>query len=423
MDANRLVVICGAGLSIPAPSNLLSAVEVSRVCFDQYQPLPLPAAMRDDIDLLAGHFYASHEFGTVFMGRLVPWNSLVGVPNVGHAAVADFLISRAVYAVLSANFDPLIEQAAHAHKIAMIGALDGREALQFTNDSNPLIKFHGCLVRDRPNTLWTQAQLGTAPIQDRVSTCSDWMRLQLPGKDLVVIGFWTDWGYLNNVIADALNAGDFNSVTVVDPSDSATLEAKAPELWDMLNAGTANFVHVRGSGAEALEELRVAFSRFWLTRFYALGKALVEAVGLPYADIEPDMTCEDSYMCRCDAEGRPYNFAAQKKTPSADGAQAAFFHHLLIQAGADRDGAWYILAGRRIRIVNGGGQGLNSVRERYKEPPASKQPDIVVCAGAIDLPTPGLVISSGAGLSVVRPAPGAGPRWLTVEQARAELGI
>jgi hypothetical protein len=424
IEANQLIFLCGAGLSMPAPSNLMSAVQVSRSCYDKYHAIQaLPAPMRDDIDQLAGHFHASHQFQTVFINALVPWNALVGIPNEGHEAIADFLISKAVYAALSANFDPLIEEAAHAHKIAMVAALDGHEALQFTNESNPLMKFHGCLIRDRPNTLWTQAQLGEPPIQDRVRTCSEWMRLQLPGKDLIVIGFWTDWGYLNDVIADALDTGAFNSVTVIDPSDSADLRAKAPRLWNMLNAGSANFSHIRGSGGEALQELRTAFSWTWLRRFYALGRPLVEQAGLPYAAIEPDTSGEDSYRCRCDAEGKPYNLAAQKKTPSADAGQAAFFHHLLISAGANRDGAWYLLGGRRIRVINGGGQGLTSVRENYKEAPAAIQPDMVVCAGALDVPIPGSVISTGSGFSVVRPAPGAGPDWFTLEQARAELGI
>ena len=31
---------------------------------------------------------------------------------------------------------------------------------------------------------------------------------------------------------------------------------------------------------------------------------------------------------------------------------------------------------------------MNSVRQRYNEPPAAAQPDIVVCAGAMDLAVP-----------------------------------
>ena len=30
------------------------------------------------------------------------------------------------------------------------------------------------------------------------------MNLNLPGRHLVVVGFWTDWGYLNDVLTEAL---------------------------------------------------------------------------------------------------------------------------------------------------------------------------------------------------------------------------
>jgi hypothetical protein len=57
IEANRLVLFCGAGLSIPQPSNLMSAVSVSRFCYDKYQSIAaLPPNLRDDVDLLAGHF-------------------------------------------------------------------------------------------------------------------------------------------------------------------------------------------------------------------------------------------------------------------------------------------------------------------------------------------------------------------------------
>src|ERR1700722_16179089 len=44
LEANRLVLPCGAGLSIPAPSGLMSAVQVSRRCYDKYESITaLPA--------------------------------------------------------------------------------------------------------------------------------------------------------------------------------------------------------------------------------------------------------------------------------------------------------------------------------------------------------------------------------------------
>jgi hypothetical protein len=424
IEANRLVLLCGAGLSIPPPSNLMSAVGVSRFCYDKYQHTKvLPPAMRDGIDQLAGHFHGTHEFDSVFIDSLVPWNELVGEPNAGHAAVSDLLISRAADVALSANFDPLIEQWASSRKIAMQGALDGQEALDFTKHTSPLVKFHGCMLRGRRETLWTEAQLAEVKISQRVKACSDWMKLKLPGKDLLIIGFWTDWGYLNNVLADSLSATAFGSVTVVDTASAADLQTKAPKLWATLTGGTATFRHVQASGADALAELRTAFSKVWLKKFYALAEPLLKAEGKPYSPIDPAMSCEELYDCRRDAEGIPYNRAAQSKQPSKEAAQASYFHHLLIQAKATPDGAWYKHGGKRVRVVQGAGQDLNSVRERYNEPPALDQPDVVVCAGALDLAVPGSLMSPGVGASIVRPSGGGPAHWMTLDQARGELSI
>jgi hypothetical protein len=424
IEANRLVLLCGAGLSIPAPSHLMSAVQVSRACYDKYQPiLALPPAMRDDIDQLAGHFYGNGEFESVFIGTLVPWDDLAGEPNPGHAAVADFLISGAAIGALSANFDLLIEQWAHRRKVAMRGALDGRAAQNLAATESPLVKFHGCLHIDREKTLWTTRQLVDPTITDRINTCSDWMKLVLPGKDLLVVGFWTDWGYLNDVLANALSAGGFNSVTVVDPSAAATLQTKAPVFWTNLTTGTPHFQHVQASGSDALAELQIAFSRVWLKRFYALAKPLLEAEGKTYAPVDPDLPIEELYDLRRDAEGTPYDRAARTKQPPVHAASAAFLQSLLLQAHAVRQGAWYEYDGKRVRVVQGAGEGINTVRDRYKEPPAAIQPDVIVCAGALALPIPGHLISSGAGTSVVRPASGGVIPWLTIEQARAEFHL
>src|SRR6185369_13770953 len=112
-----------------------------------------------------------------------------------------------------------------------------------------------------------------------------------------------------------------------------------------------------------------------------------------------------------------------KKEPSQDAAQAAFAHLLLRDANADSKGPWYEYGGRTIRVVQAGGQALSVVQERYNEAPAVEQPDLVICAGSIDLGVPGKVVASGRGGSVVRPAHGGGATWLTLEQARAELQI
>lgn len=424
IEADRLVLLCGAGLSLPAPSRLMSAVQVSRVCYDKYQSISaLPGAMRDDIDQLAGHFYGTGEFESVFIGALVPWNDLVGESNGGHAAVADFLISGAAVAALSANFDLLIEQWAHRKRVAMRGALDGREAQNAGASERPLVKFHGCLHIDREKTLWTTQQLTDSTIKQRIDTCSHWMKLVLPGKDLLVVGFWTDWGYLSDILANALIAGGFNSVTVIDPVSAAALQTKAPALWANLTSGITHFEHIQASGSDALAELQTAFSRVWLKKFYALAKPFLEAEGKAYAPIDPNLPFEELYDLRRDAEGTPYDRAAHTKQPDGHAASAAFLQTLLLQAHATRHGAWYDYNGKRVRVVQGAGENINSVRERYREPPAAVQPDVIVCAGALDLSVPGHLISSGAGSSVVRPAPGGGIPWLTLDQARTEFHL
>jgi len=429
IETDSLVFLCGAGLSMPSPSDLPSAAQVSQTCYDKWLPIEvLDPALRNDVDRLAGHFYARGDFERTFI-QLVPWDDLVGPPNRGHAAVADLLISRGARAALSANFDSMIERWAKGLKVAMQGALTGQEAVVFSSTS-PLIKFHGCMLRGREKTLWTQGQLDEAEVQSRIRSCSEWMNLHLPGKDLVVVGFWTDWGYLNHVLADAFTIDNASSVTVVDPSPTASLAAKAPTLWANLNALSDVFEHVRASGTDALEELRTAYSRVWARRFYSLGQTLAAGAGAAAAVAAPfdALAGNELYDLRRDAEGVPYSRAATLKKPPASAAQAAYVHVVLLSAGATGRGAWVQHGDRSIRVVNGAGQGLKDVQERYKEPPAIAQSEVVVCAGAVELGVPARVIASGRGASTIRPAPGGTTpggttRWLTLEQSMVELGL
>src|SRR3984893_16087029 len=109
IEANSLMLLCGAGLSIPSPSNLLPAWKVAEMCYERRRDIEvLPDALRYDLDALAGHFHAVGHFKDQFLA-LVPWAELLGAPNAGPAAVSDLLVARAAHSTLSANFDPLIE--------------------------------------------------------------------------------------------------------------------------------------------------------------------------------------------------------------------------------------------------------------------------------------------------------------------------
>lgn len=135
------------------------------------------------------------------------------------------------------------------------------------------------------------------------------------------------------------------------------------------------------------------------------------------------MSCEELYHFRQDAEGIPYHRAARLKAPPPGAAVTAFVRLLLIGAGAKPYGSWYEHGGKRIRVIQGAGEAINTVRERYKEPPAAQEPDVIVCAGALDVPVPAHLIPSGKGASIVRPSAGGTTSWLTLEQARGELNI
>ena len=252
------------------------------------------------------------------------------------------------------------------------------------------------------------------------------MNLNLPGKDLLIVGFWTDWGYLNDVLANVIALNGVGSITIVDPMEDADLQAKAPALWNKLTGSGAPLLHVKASSDVALDELRVAFSLVWARKFFELGRPFLEAEGGAYdrSAVEPaGWATEDFYNLRRDSEGEPYNCAAKKKEPAPEAAKAAFAHLLLMKAGATRKGPWYEHAGLTVRVVQGAGQPIQLVKARYREPPTMPQPDIVLCAGADDLTVPSALIAVGHGTSVVKSAPGGGSKWLTFEQARVELGI
>jgi hypothetical protein len=51
--------------------------------------------------------------------------------------------------------------------------------------------FGPLLHRVRKQPLWTQGQLQQPEIQERIACCSAWLQLNLPGKDLLIVGFWT----------------------------------------------------------------------------------------------------------------------------------------------------------------------------------------------------------------------------------------
>jgi hypothetical protein len=427
MHAGRLVVVCGAGLSMAAPSSLPAAWRVAEASFDKYALETDPAcdpAMRHDLEAFAQHFVGLHALQSVFIESLVPWQMFVKPPNAGHAAVADFLVTRAATAALSANYDTLIEQSAVANGFDFQNSLDGDEATTRSRTQSPLLKFHGCATRDRMGTVWAPSQLGEPPIADRIAKSKTWMAANLRQKDLLVVGFWSDWAYLNTLLGTVLDGLAPLSVTVIDLADAGALQAKAPDLWALATGPKVEFTHVQESGADALTELRKTFSQNYLRGVLAAGRPAFEAsIGLvcdPAWLEPPDFDNETLYSLRRDAEGVPSGQPASRSKPSQCEIFGVF-HLLLRQAGAAPTALGYDLAGRSIRVVNGAGAVLNQLRTKFVEAPAVAPTDIVVAAGATNLPLPGSVVRPGSVGSFIRPT--AMGDWYDLDGARAELGI
>ena len=232
MEAGRLVILCGAGLSMAPPSSLPSAWSVATNCYDRYVMSIDPACppgLRGDLEALAEIFARDDTLGSVFIEALVPWESFVRPPNAGHAAVADFLITRMAAGAVSANYDNLIERRAQDYGFDLAASLDGDEATVRARKHAPLLKFHGCSVRERRATVWTASQLTEdAVIAARIAKTKTWMAANLREKDLLVVGFRSDWSYLNAVLAEAMTGVAPLSVTLVDLAGEDVLQAKAP---------------------------------------------------------------------------------------------------------------------------------------------------------------------------------------------------
>ena len=69
------------------------------------------------------------------------------------------------------------------------------------------------------------------------------MATRLLDRDLLIVGYWTDWNYLNEVLASTLNAVHPSKVVVVDPAPGTSFEAKAPALYALRQSVPNAFKH------------------------------------------------------------------------------------------------------------------------------------------------------------------------------------
>lgn len=426
IEAGRLMLVCGAGLSMAQPSALPSAVAVSEACFDKYAlSVPgLDAGLRGNLEALAEHFAGMKTLVPVFIRTLVPWDRFNKPTNAGHRAVADFLLTGASPAALSSNYDTLIEDSARRMGADFRASLDGDEARVHRTQYAPLLKVHGCMMLDRDETVWVKSQLGAGKIKARIDNSTVWMASELREKDILVVGFWSDWDYLNTILTAAMTDVSPLSVTVVAPTDEATLQAKAPELWALAHAEHVTFELVSEDGAQFLDDLRRAYSRGFLRKVVAAGQPnFQEVTGQPFNLDQcdcPDFDSDTLYRLRCDAEGIPPGKPAKQKSPILS-APLGLFHLQLRQAGAAVTDTGYTLGNRTIRVVNGANKFLTSMAAEFHDAPSVAVAELTVAIGAEDLPLPANVVREGTPGDIMRP--GARGRWLNYAGAMQELGL
>jgi hypothetical protein len=204
--AQRLAVIAGAGLSMAPPSRLPSAwrlAEQAKVAYGVQWGVAKPP-LPDDIEAQAEFFFAHNELQTVYLATLIDRHAFAGRPNPGHLAIADLMLSQAIQSVVTTNVDPLIETAGNELFGQIEAGIDGVAVAALPPNVTPMLKIHGCRLVDWPNTVWAPSQLTVEPVLSRVASSIPWISQRLLNRDLVIVGYWTDWDYLNQILTKVL---------------------------------------------------------------------------------------------------------------------------------------------------------------------------------------------------------------------------
>jgi SIR2-like domain len=425
--AGRLVIFCGAGLSMGAPSSVPSAARLADQCATYYEEssgTALPPDMHWNIELLADHFAGRRMLESIFLSdvmlRIPDFGTFFRDPNPGHEAIADLLGCSAIEMNISTNVDDLIECAAEQmwEPKAHVAVTRAETARPYPHALH--VKLHGCFRRDVPGTLWSKEQLGYAPFQERIRDFSQWLPGVLQDKDLVFVGFWSDWSYLNEVLGSVIRNSQVSRIVLVNPSSEDDLRGKAGDLWDLAHQGAVDFIHERESGPVFLDELRQAYSFHFMRRLISSGRlTFTQMTGrqAPAFRGFDGLSSRDLYEWRQDSTGTPAQQIVRKKFPDENMQRLGAMHLEMQEAGAIVDGSAYVRDGYRVRLIHGAGRLVGEVRAKYAPLPSFIPDDLVVCVGADNTGfLPDNIARGNRSDSLVRP--GLSGNWMTETEAR-----
>jgi hypothetical protein len=424
--AQRLAIVAGAGLSMAPPSKLPSAWTLAARAKATYglQWGTAKPPLSDNIEAQAEFFFAQNELQTVYLATLIDRHAFAGRPNPGHLAIADLMLSQAIQTVVTTNVDPLIETAGNNLFGQIEAGIDGATVAALPPHVTPMLKIHGCRLVDWPNTVWAPSQLNIEPVLSRVASSVPWVSQRLLNRDLVIVGYWTDWDYLNQILTEVMNAINPSRVIVIDPADSGTFPAKAPALFALGQRAANGFHHVKESGGVFLAALRRKFSQHMI-------RAVLHSGAGAYADDKgiapnpawlepPPMDDGELWLLRRDLLGCAPNAPATSTAPPNEPLLGMTLLKLLA-AGAVPDGSCWKLGGKLIRVLRAPNQILHQVEAEYDGDVAPiVAPDYVIAVGAESRALPASIARGGGTPSIARTSGGA---WLSYTDAVGEFGL
>jgi hypothetical protein len=424
--SDRLALLVGAGLSMAAPASLPSAAALAAKAKQSYDATygatrpPLAA----DIEEQAEYFFRRGELATVYLRTLIDKDAFAGQPNPGHYAVADLLLVRAIQTAVTTNVDTLIETAGQM-LLGQIGAgIDAHGVAGLPPDTAPLLKIHGCRAADLAHTVWAPSQLADEPVASRITGSAVWLSTRLANQDLLIVGYWTDWDYLNAVLSSTLGAVNPARVIIVDPADGESFETKAPALFALGNRAAVNFRHVCVSGSEFLAALRREFSKVFIRLVLNNGSAEYTDLYGHFPDPTwtepPDLDNDALWRIRRDLEGRKPTEPAKERVPIA-GPLLGLTLLQLRAAGATPEDSLWVLNGTRVRVLRAEGKVLHRVEAEFERETAPVvAPAIVIAVGAETFSLPPNIARVGTAPTIARGNPS---RWMTRQEAAQELNL
>jgi hypothetical protein len=424
--SDRLALLCGAGLSMSPPSSLPSAVALAAKAKEYYDSIhgSTRAPLSSDIGEQAEFFFQRGELATVFLRTLVDSHAFAGRPNSGHLAVADLMLSGAVQVTVSTNVDTMIETAGQM-LFGQIGVgIERNTVAALPVDLAPLLKVHGCWTIDRANTVWAKGQLTSEPVLSRIAGSEEWLSVKLLDRDLIIVGYFTDWDYLNGVLEATLGAVTPARVIIVNPDATDKLQEKAPALFSLGGRAKISFLHVRAFGDVFLDSLRRRFSESFVRQAISAGApAYAELAGTPPDPAWLATSITDSevlWRLRRDLEGCWPNQPAVRRSPAPEPILGLMILQLRAR-GATEDGMFWLLDGRRVRILRTPNQLLHQVEAAHaRETPPIVTADCTIAVGAETVSLPSHLVRGAERSSVAR---GGSSVWWTRQEAVRELGL